>query len=1084
MQCGQCNTTNDPERKFCKSCGVGLKTKCPACKFTNDVGDSFCGGCGTSLAPYPTTNTATNDPEVYLEQNLRTVTVWFCDLAGFTKLSEAHGAETIHSLLNQFYEGVDNIVHSFGGTIDKHIGDNVMALFGAPIAHENDPERAVCAALSVHDWMQNLSAMQEIKVKAHIGIAAGRVVAGDTGSTHHQSYTVIGESVNLAARLESLAKAGETVISHEIRTEIRNTVPMTPMGPQDIRGLSETVDTWRVVAETKYNPFDNSTEGVFVGRKRELQKFQTALHAIQSSDHGNIFYIRGQAGMGKSRLLEKFIALGKQQGFNCHTARNLNFGMGNNRSILKLFLSNLIGFGLNEPEFKQHDSILKFASKHIEEQRDSAVLFDIFEMEQPIENRVLLDAMSPLSRHNEKIEFASRTLRRLSLKTPQICGFEDLHFADKTAVSLLQNLLQEANHSRIILVISSRYDTETVTENFWTQAEQNEYSYLLDLPPFTFEEAHEVSRGVLQNEPALLKQCIERAEGNPLFLDQLLRNATNHDNSDTLPGSIESMLIASVDRLPLAERRSLKAASIYGQWFTLDMVNHITGAPDSLFSAALTGQVLRSENGGFIFTHSLMQEAIYNSHLSKQKKALHIRAAEWYDGKDSMLIAQHLDRGESPNAASSYLEAARDCEERFQFTRGLPLIERGLDLSKDAIQKFHLTCLQASMTRETGKAEQARELYETALTMIEDEALQCLAFLGMASCNRWMGRGEESAQILEQTENTARSNREHNLLSQVGYYRGSYLFTKNELDNAITSYGDGLANAEKCGNKTWIARNLSGLADCYYANLQMSKALSYFLECINISHEEGLGRIEVPNRYMTGLTRRYLNEMKAGLDDILSAQKLARDVGHHRCEMYSTNFVAEFLLDMGDVDAALSASNRALELTFMTQNERFRAYVMNQQARGLMELGNKAEALKVLEKAVQISRKVGMSFVGPRLLGTLALCTEEEKIHSAALKEGFNILNTGCHAHNQLWFLRDAIESCLRTNQTAKALKYADHMETITTGEPLAWAKYFIERARAIVHSKTNPKDPTNEKEFVRLEQIAKNAGFSQATVH
>jgi len=224
--------------------------------------------------------------------------------------------------------------------------------------------------------------------------------------------------------------------------------------------------------------------------------------------------------------------------------------------------------------------------------------------------------------------------------------------------------------------------------------------------------------------------------------------------------------------------------------------------------------------------------------------------------------------------------------------------------------------------------------------------------------------------------------------------------------------------------------------------------------------------------------------MKAGLEDILSAQKLARDVGHHRCEMYSTNFVAEFLLDMGDVEAALTASNRALELTFMTQNERFRAYVMNQKARGLMELGNKTEALKVLEQAVQISRKVGMSFVGPRLLGTLALCTEEEKIHSAALQEGFGILNTGCHAHNQLWFLRDAIESCLRTNQTSEALKYADHMESITTGEPLAWANYFIERARAIVHSKTNPKDPTNEKEFARLEQIAKNAGFSQPTMH
>ena len=143
--------------------------------------------------------------------------------------------------------------------------------------------------------------------------------------------------------------------------------------------------------------------------------------------------------------------------------------------------------------------------------------------------------------------------------------------------------------------------------------------------------------------------------------------------------------------------------------------------------------------------------------------------------------------------------------------------------------------------------------------MIEDETLRCQALIGMASCNRWMGRGEESATILHETEQTALSKREYNLLSQVGYYRGSHLFTKNELNKAIESYENGLESAKKCGDKAWIARNLSGLADCYYAGLQMSKALSAFRDCINISHQEGLGRIEVPNKYMTGLTRRYIN---------------------------------------------------------------------------------------------------------------------------------------------------------------------------------------------------------------------------------
>ena len=1080
MQCSNCNTANDPERNFCRSCGAGLKTNCDSCGFTNDVGDSFCGGCGVSLLGH----TVPEDPAQDLEQDLRRVTIWFCDISGFTKLSEDHDPETIHALLNQFYEGVDGIVHSFGGTIDKHIGDNVMALFGAPIAHENDPERAVSAAFSVHDWMKDLSTSMGIEVRTHIGIAAGRVVAGGTGSTHHKSYTVVGDSVNLASRLESLAEAGETIISEEIRRELGDTVPAVAMGTQNIRGLSEPVKTWRVMAETKYNTYESSTEGIFVGRKKELSVFQTTLNALQSNDHGTTFYIRGQAGIGKSRLLEKFITIGKEHGFPSRTVRNLNFGMGNDRSILKLFLSNLIGFELSDPQIKQTELIQRFAARHLREQKDIAILLDIFEMEQPLGNRVILDAMSSFSRHNEKIRFASRTLGHLASHSPQICGFEDLHFADKTAVSLLQNLIKETINSRIILLVTSREDPETVTGNFWAEAEKNERTCILDIEPFTFEEAYTVGLGVFPENNNLLSKCIERAEGNPLFLDQLLRNAADTEKTEDLPGTIETMMIARVDRLPLAERQFLKAASIYGQWFTLEMVSHITKVSNCLFSAALTAHIIRSENGGFIFTHSLMREAVYNSHLSSQKKELHIRASHWYQGRDTILIAQHLDLGRSPKAASSYLEAAYDCEQRFQFARGLPLIERALELTTQNIERYQLTCLQASMTREIGKADRARELYKTALTMIEDETLRCQALIGMASCNRWMGRGEESATILHETEQTALSKKEYNLLSQVGYYRGSHLFTKNELDKAIESYENGLESAKKCGDKAWIARNLSGLADCYYAGLQMSKALSAFRDCINISHQEGLGRIEVPNKYMTGLTRRYLNEMKSGLEDILTAQKLAKDVGHHRCEMYSTNFAAEFLLEMGELDEALNASNRAVELTFMTQNERFRAYAMNQKARCLMELGNAKEALELLDEAIKISRKVGMPFVGPRLLGTLAVCTDDKFTRKDALTEGFDILRDGCHAHNQLWFLRDAIEASLHTNDSTAVLQYANHLELITTREPLAWATYFIERARAIIGSRTEPTNSDNIKELVRLENIAKKVGFANTTMH
>ena len=1083
MQCDQCQSTNEPGRKFCGTCGAELFLVCPACDFSNKTDDLFCGGCGQKLTRSAIDIDRAPEVPKKLEQDIRRVTIWFCDIAGFTTLSNSHDAETIHSLLEQFFEGVDGIVHSFGGTIDKHMGDNVMALFGAPVAHENDPERAVCAALSVHDWVKDLSTTLSIDIRVHIGIATGRVVAGGSGSAHHQAYTVIGDSVNLAARLEGLAKAEETVISDGIKKAIGSSINAEDIGEQTIKGFAKPVKVWRVVAETKYNPLNDTTEGIFVGREKEIEIFHEALSKINNSSCGEVFYIRAQAGMGKSSLLRRFLVMGKERGFGCHKLHNLSFGMGSERSTLRIMVSELIGFNLNEPENVQHQAIKTFIQIKSLSKKDETILYDIFDTAQPLENKVILDAMTSEMRFEAKIEFVCNFITKLSAETPQIFVFEDLHLADETSLTLLKRLFHETTLSRIILIASSRIDSEVLGKEFWVGCSDQHLSHIMDLQPLTSEEAYQLAKSELSASDTILDKCVERAEGNPLFLDQLLRNADETFEEGAVPSSIETMMTARVDRLPILERKALKVASVYGQWFTLEMVDHLLGTSNTLFNAALASYLIRPEKSGFIFTHSMLQEAIYNSYLSKQKKDLHNRAAGWYSEKDMILEAQHLDRGENPEAPQAYFNAAKDCKERFDFTNGLPLAERGIELSEEMSQTYGLTCLQAFMTREIGKSEEAIQFYQDAIQMIDEEEVRCEAWIGIAACNRWMGKGEESTEVLTKTETVAKSSDLSIRLAQVGYYRGSYLFTQNELDRAETSYQSGLNNAKKCADQLWAARNLSGLADCYYAGLQMSKALSAFRECLDIAHEEGLGRIEVANRYMTGLTRRYLNEMREALEDVLAAKQLAIEVGHRRSEMYSTNFTAEILLDMGRVNEALDASSRALELTFLTNNERFRAYVMNQQARGIMVSGDKEKALHVLEEALTISKTIGMAFVGPRLLGTLSLCSKDEETRDKALMEGSEILKSGCHAHNQLWFLRDAIQSTLNSDNKDLVRRYSDWLEEITAQEPLPWAQYFVDRARAILCYRISPNDLANEKEISRLKTLADDVGFSAVSI-
>ncbi len=201
MICSGCQIENRSGRRFCSKCGAALSAACPGCGYENEPGDAFCGGCGAALATSaPSAKRPPATPERAGPER-RQVTILFADLSGFTKLSATLPAEDVHRLIGRFFEVVDDIVLEYGGRIDKHIGDAVMALFGAPVAHGNDPERAVRTALDIHTKLRALSAELEMPLQAHIGIASGQVVASAFDGAGHSVYTVLGESVNLAARL-------------------------------------------------------------------------------------------------------------------------------------------------------------------------------------------------------------------------------------------------------------------------------------------------------------------------------------------------------------------------------------------------------------------------------------------------------------------------------------------------------------------------------------------------------------------------------------------------------------------------------------------------------------------------------------------------------------------------------------------------------------------------------------------------------------------------------------------------------------------------------------------------------------------
>src|SRR5262245_52161536 len=253
----------------------------------------------------------------------RQVTVAFLDLSGFTKLSSELDPEEVHNILNHYFEAVDAVVQRYGGAVDKHVGDAVMAVFGAPVAHTDDPERAVRAAADTHASMGKISETAGHDLQVHVGIACGQVVASGTGSDAHREYTVTGDSVNLASRLADLAEAGETLISDAVRRSTAGMAECTRKGRLPIAGFSEPIEVWRVDG---VDPEGRGRQlGPLVGRQMELRQFGALIAACLDQACGHSLLVRGDPGVGKSRLVEEFAITAGQHGYRTVRSVVLDF---------------------------------------------------------------------------------------------------------------------------------------------------------------------------------------------------------------------------------------------------------------------------------------------------------------------------------------------------------------------------------------------------------------------------------------------------------------------------------------------------------------------------------------------------------------------------------------------------------------------------------------------------------------------------------------------------------------------------------------------------------------------------------------
>jgi len=979
-----------------------------------------------------------------VDDERRHVIVLFADLVGSTTFSNQLDAEEMYSLLNRFFECVDSLVEKHGGRIDKHVGDSVMAIFGAPIAHGNEAERAVRAALAIRDAMPALSLQIKRPTRVHIGVAGGQVVATSTGSSGHREYTITGDSVNLASRLSDAASAGEILISDRVRRTLQARVECVDAGMFAVKGFAEAVRAWRLIG-LRDTPHENEC---FVGRTAELNLFRSALVTCHESGNGRAIYLRGEAGIGKTRLVQELKRTAEAAGFTCHTALVLDFGSGTGQDAIHSLSCNLLGLHVTSDAAAAVRASSAALETGVVAAEDAVFINDLLGVPQPTPLRALYDAMDNSMRDRGKRRALARLVEQASRVRPHVLIIEDIHWADRFSLTCMSELAVAAAHHPVLLVMTSRIDGDPLDRE-WRAHAAGGSLLTVDLGPLRVEEARALAAIFIDQAATFTERCIERAAGNPLFLEQLLRHA-EESVIGAVPDSVQSLVQSRLDRLEPSDKVALQTASILGQRFAQDQLCFLLDRPSCSLDNLVSNQLVRPQGEVFMFTHALIRDAVYDTLLKSRRRDLHKRAAKWFARSDVVLRAEHLDRAEDAEAPTAYLEAAQSQVAEYRYELGLRLVQRGLELAIEHSGRFALMCVQGDILHDVGDMAAAGRAFDAALEVAATDDERCRAWIGRAAVKRITDDITGAFADLECAEAVALASGAIPQRARIHFLRGNLCFPRGDIDGCLREHERSLELARQAGLAELEAAALGGLGDAEYVRGRMISAHDRLRACVEICRQRGFGRIEVANLAQIAHTQLYFCPQQDALDAALHAASSAARVGHQRAELNARLAAFFALWLMGQTDRCRAEVVKAQELVRRLGARRFEQVCRIFLGWVALAEGERSEAIDQLSKALEISQQTGITFHGAHILGALAYCVNDADERRRFLAKGEAIIRGGCVGHNHLWFYRDAMETCLELHDYKEVERYAAAFENFTDVEPMPWSTYLICRGRTL----------------------------------
>lgn len=1009
------------------------------------------------------------------------VTMLFADITGSTAITEKLDPEEAHELLYGATQLMCEAIEKYHGTVCRFMGDGVMAMFGAPISSEHHAISACEAALEMQrqigKYSHDIETGYGSNLSIRVGLHSGEVVVLTVGEGDGAEYDASGPTVPIAARMEQLANPGEVFLTSTTRALAADRIETSTLDPVSVKGVSEPVKVFtlrRVTQPEESKVYTRNTS--FIGRRSELNQFRGILDTCIEEAHGQSVYIRGEPGIGKTRLVEEFIRIAANNGFISHRGLVLPFGVGKGQDAIRSLVRSLLDVPVAGGESIRQQIAAAALDKGRLHPDQAVFLNDLLDIPQAAEQRALYDAMDHATRNKGKRQVVVNLLTTQGDLQPVLVVIEDVHWADAITLAHLAALSKAVADCPAILVMTSRIEGDQV-DHSWRSTTQGSPFLTIDLGPLREQDSIALISQFIDSADPIATSCLERAAGNPLFLEQLLQSA-KEGTAQNLPDTIQSLVLARVDRLEPDQKQALQIASVIGQRFDIDVLRKLMQKPDLDCQDLVEHNLVRPEGAGYLFAHALIQESVYGSLIRSQREMLHRNAASIFGDRDPVLRAQHLDRANDPAAASAFLNAAVAQMTELHFETTLRLTERGIEIAEDLDTKYELVCFQGDALRETGVTEKSIEMFATALEIAQNDIQRCRAMIGMIKGLRIADRHQKALDLLDAAEAVAVS---QNLLAEQAelyYLRGNILFPLGKIDGCLKAHESALALFQKIGSKEGEALSLGGLGDAHYLRGHMRSAFKLFRSCVEVCQKQNYNRIEVANRPMMGWTRIHSMEFTEALEDALTTAKMAADVTHHRAEIMGVLLAGLIELETGRYAEAHRHLQRSQELTQMMGARHFECQVLTLMARLSRAQDRLNEARNFVQQAVNLLREVGMTFYGPSALAVWAMLVDDPVESKKALEEAEKVLDADCVAHNHIWFARIAIDHALAIGDWESAERYAARLEAYTKDEPLSWADFIADRGRALAAWGRGIRCEDTRREIRRLCELADKVGL------